>query len=50
MLAFLEKIQGPFACMVVLQSMWKGPNHCWNYMEFGSESATKNVKLADLKK
>ena len=28
------------ACMIVLQSMWKGPNHCWNFMESGSESAT----------
>ena len=26
--------------MVVLQSMWKGPNHCWNFMESRSESAT----------
>ena len=26
--------------MVVLQSMWKGPNHFWNFMESGSESAT----------
>ena len=26
--------------MVLLQSLWKGPNHCWNYMESGSESAT----------
>ena len=26
--------------MVFLQSMWKGPNNCWNFMEFASESAT----------
>ena len=26
--------------MVVLESMWKGPNPCWNFMESGSESAT----------
>ena len=26
--------------MVVLQSMWKGPNHIWNFMESESESAT----------
>ena len=26
--------------MVVLQSMWIGPNHYWNFMESGSESAT----------
>ena len=26
--------------MVVLQSMWKGPYHCWNFMESRSESAT----------
>ena len=26
--------------MVVLQSMWKGPNHGWNFMESGPESAT----------
>ena len=26
--------------MVVLQSMWNGPNHYWNWMESGSESAT----------
>ena len=29
----------PFLCMIVLQSMWKGPNHCWNFMESGSKSA-----------
>ena len=33
-------VRNPFACMVVFQSMWKGPNHCWNFMESGSESAT----------
>ena len=33
-------VRSPFACMVVLQSMWKGPNPCWNFMESGSESAT----------
>ena len=27
-----------FACMVVLQSMCKGPNHCWNFMESGSDN------------
>ena len=32
--------RNPFACMVVLQSMWKGPNHFWNFTESGSESAT----------
>ena len=32
--------RNPFACMVVLQSMWKGPNYCRNFMESGSESAT----------
>ena len=26
--------------MVVLQFVWKGPNHCWYFMESGSESAT----------
>ena len=29
--------------MVVLQSMWTGPNHFWNFMESGSESATYAV-------
>ena len=33
-------VRNPFACMVVLQSMLKGSNHCWNFMESGSESAT----------
>ena len=33
-------VRNLFACMDVLQSMWKGPNNCWNFMEFGSESAT----------
>ena len=33
-------VKNPFACMVVFQSMWKGPNHCWNFMDAGSESAT----------
>ena len=33
-------VRNPFACMVVLQSMWKGPIHCWNFMESGSESST----------
>ena len=33
-------VRSPFSCMVVLQSMWKGHNHCWNFMESGSESAT----------
>ena len=37
-------IRNAFACMVVLQSMWKGPNHCWNFMESGSESATYTKK------
>ena len=32
--------RNPFACMVVFQSMWKGPNYCWNFMESRSESAT----------
>ena len=30
--------------MVVLQSMWIGLNHCWNFMESGSESATYSLK------
>ena len=35
------KIVGnPFAWLVVLQSMWKGLNHCWNFMKSGSESTT----------
>ena len=29
--------------MVVLQSMWKGPNLCLNFMEPGYESATYEV-------
>ena len=33
-------VRSPFACMVVLQFMLKGPNHCWNSMDSGSESAT----------
>ena len=32
-------LRSPFACMVVLEFMWKVPNHCWNFMESGSESA-----------
>ena len=32
--------EGFFACMVVLQSMWKATNHCWNFMESGPERAT----------
>ena len=38
-------VRNSFACMVVLQSMWRGPNHCWNVMESGSESATYGVCL-----
>ena len=41
--ALLENCQNPFANMVTLQSMWKGCNHCWNFMESGSESATYEV-------
>jgi hypothetical protein len=33
-------VKSPSACMVVLQSMWIGPNHCQNFMDSGSESAT----------
>ena len=33
-------VRNPFACMVVLQSTRKGSNHCWNFMQSGSESAT----------
>ena len=33
-------VRSLFACMVVLQSMWRGPNHCCNFMQSGSESAT----------
>ena len=33
-------VRNPFACTAVLQSMWKGPNHCWNIMESRYESAT----------
>ena len=35
--------------MVVLQSMWKGPNHCWNFMESGSESATYSYTLSQIR-
>ena len=33
-------VKSPSACMVLLQSMWIGPNHCQNFMDSGSESAT----------
>ena len=33
-------VRSPFACMVVLQSIWKGSNHCLNFMKSGSESST----------
>ena len=36
-------VKSPLACMVVLQSMWKGPNHCWNFMESGSESTNYTI-------
>ena len=38
-------VRSPFAGMVVLQSMWKGPNHCFNFMESGSESATYVLQI-----
>ena len=34
--------------MVVLQSMWKDPNFCWNFMESGSESATNVFKMKEI--
>ena len=40
MSAFWKMVRNPFACMVVLLSMWKGPSQCWKFMESGSESAT----------
>ena len=33
-------VRKQFASMFIFQSMWKGPNHCWNFMESGSKSAT----------
>ena len=27
--------------------MWKGPNHCWNFMDSGSESATYTYDCKD---
>ena len=36
-------VRNPIACMDVLQSMWKGLNHCWNFMDSESESATYPV-------
>ena len=33
-------VRNQFACMVVLQSTRKGPNHCLNFMYSGSDSAT----------
>ena len=41
-------VRNPFASRVVLQYMWKGPNHCWNFMESGSESATYNLDFLKL--
>ena len=43
-----DNFPGMLTCMVVLQSMWKGPNHCWNFMKSGSESATNvNIPIDD---
>ena len=40
-------VRNPFACMIVLQSMWIGSNHCWNFMESGSESATYTIGFSN---
>ena len=31
--------------MVVLQSLRKGPNHCWNFIKSGYESATSTFDI-----
>ena len=32
-------VRNPFACIVVHHFLWKGPNHCWNFMDSGSPLA-----------
>ena len=40
-------VRSPFACRVVFQSMWKSPNHCWNFMESGSETTCLFTRLEE---
>ena len=36
----VRMVRNPVAFMVVFLSIWKGPNHGWNFIESGSENAT----------